>query len=99
MVIVLIRTQLRADADRAAYDALDEKMFALVQTMPGFLGAHGYGSAETGAISVIRFASQDALRAWRDHPDHVVAQQRGKADFYASYTIEVCDVVRAYQFP
>jgi heme-degrading monooxygenase HmoA len=47
---------------------------------------------------VIRFESLETLRAWRKHPDHLVTQQRGRAEFYASLTIEVCEVVRSYGF-
>ena len=46
-----------------------------------------------------RFESLEALRAWKEHPDHLIAQMRGKSEFYASYRVEVCDVVRAYEFP
>jgi heme-degrading monooxygenase HmoA len=45
---------------------------------------------------MVRFESLEALRGWREHPDHLVAQRRGKSEFYASYRIEVCEVVRAY---
>ncbi len=98
MVIVLIRTQPRADADLAAYEQLNARMTELVQTIPGFTGATGYTSDDGDEVAMIRFESLDALRAWREHPEHVVAQQRGKAEFYASYRIEVCEVVRAYDF-
>ena len=94
MVIVLIRTRLRADCDRAAYEAQNASMFELVQRIPGFIEAAGYASAEGDEIGVVRFASLDALRAWREPPDHLVIQQRGRAEFYASYTIEVCELVR-----
>ena len=98
MVIVVIRTKLHPQADRAAYEALNQQMFALVQTIPGFVAADGYTSSEGEEIGLVRFESLEALRAWREHPDHVVAQQRGKSEFYMSYTIEVCEVVRAYDF-
>ncbi len=98
-VIVVIRTTLRAGADRTAYDALGAQMFELVQTMPGFLGADDYTAGDGSSVGLVRFASLDALRAWREHPDHLATQRRGKAEFYASYTIEVCEVVRAYEFP
>jgi heme-degrading monooxygenase HmoA len=98
MVIVLIRTKLHPEANRAAYDALNSQMFELVQTMPGFIAAHGFASPEGEEVGVIRFASLEELRAWREHPDHLTAQHRGKTEFYASYTIEVCEVVRAYDF-
>jgi heme-degrading monooxygenase HmoA len=96
MVIVLVRTKLRDDADRVAYDALNEDMYRLVQSMPGFIGAAGYTSPDGEDVGVIRFASLEALAAWRDHPEHVAVQLRGRAEFYAAYTIEVCQVVRAY---
>lgn len=98
MVIVLIRTQLRPDADLDAYEHLNGQMSAIVERMPGFVSAMGY-HAETGEdISLIRFASAEALRAWRDHPDHQVVQRRGREEFYATYRVEVCEVVRAYDF-
>ena len=98
MVIVLIRTKLHPEADRVAYDALNEQMYALVQTLPGFIAANAYASSDGEEVGVIRFASLDALRAWREHPEHVIAQHRGKTEFYASYTVEVCEVARAYDF-
>lgn len=98
MVIVLVRTKLHPEADRRAYGVLNEQMYGLVQTIPGFIGAAGYSSSEGEEVGVIRFDSLEALRAWREHPDHVVVQQRGKTEFYAAYTIEVCEVVRAYDF-
>ena len=98
MVIVLIRTQLRPDADVAAYEQLDARMFELVQTIPGFVSARSYGSDDGDRISLIRFASAEALRAWRDHPEHREAQRRGRDEFFASYDVEVCEVTRGYEF-
>ncbi len=96
MVIVLVRTRMRPDADRATYDQLGTRMFELVQSLPGFLGAAEYQAPDGETVGVIRFASQQALLAWREHPEHVAVQMRGRAELYASYTIEVCEVVRAY---
>jgi heme-degrading monooxygenase HmoA len=98
MVIVLIHTQLRADANLVAYEQLDARMTALVQTMVGFVSVTGYASDDGDQVAMIRFTSLEALRAWREDPEHVVAQQRGRDEFYASYRIEVCEVVRAYDF-
>ena len=98
MVVVLIKTTLRSDADRTAYSTLEAEMFELVQTMPGFLGANSYTSAEGEEIGIVRFESLETLRAWREHPDHLVTQQRGRTEFYASLAIEVCEVVRSYGF-
>jgi len=98
MVIVLIRTRLRPDADLAAYSALAERMDALVQTIPGYLGAKGFASPDGDEVGMIRFESQEALRVWREHPEHRAVQELGKSRFYASVHIEVCEVVRVSRF-
>ena len=98
MVIVLIRTQLRPDADIAAHDELDARMFELVQTVPGFVSARSYASDDGDRLSLIRFASAAALRVWREHPEHREAQRRGRDEFFAAYDVEVCEVARGYEF-
>jgi heme-degrading monooxygenase HmoA len=98
MVIVLIRTKLRDGCDQAAHDALNERMYEIAQGMPGFLGGTGYASADGDEVGMFRFESLEALRGWREHPEHVVAQARGRSEFFASYSVEVCQVVRAYDF-
>lgn len=98
MVIVLIRTKLRPDADVAAHDQLDARMFELVQTIPGFVSARSYRADDGDQISLIRFASADALRAWREHAEHREAQRRGRDEFFSAYDVEVCEVTRSYDF-
>lgn len=98
MVIVLIRTQLRPDADLVAYEQLDARMFELVQAVPGFLSARSYRADDGDQLSLIRFASADALRAWREQPEHREAQRRGRDEFFRAYDVEVCEVARGYEF-
>ena len=99
MVIVLIRTALRPDADLAAYERDDARMYELVSAMPGFVDAKSYRADDGDTVSMIRFASADALRAWRDHPDHAAVQRAGRERYFSSYEITVCEVTRAYRFP
>jgi heme-degrading monooxygenase HmoA len=98
MVIVLIRTRLRPGADASAYEALNARMDALVQGIPGFVSAKGYRSDDGDEISIVRFTSAEALRQWRDLPEHVDAQRRGREEFFSAYDVEVCEVARAYEF-
>lgn len=98
MVIVLIRTRLREGADVAAYEQLNARMESLVQDLPGFISARGYRSDDGDEISIVRFESAGALRHWRDLPEHVVAQRRGREEFFSAYDVEVCEVTRAYDF-
>jgi heme-degrading monooxygenase HmoA len=49
-------------------------------------------------VSVIEFESEEALRAWREHPEHRKAQELGRVAFYAELQIQVCSVTRQYEF-
>jgi heme-degrading monooxygenase HmoA len=98
MIVVLIRTRLRPGADLVAYAALNTRMEELLRGMAGFVDVNGYASADGDEVGMVRFESLSALRAWRDHPEHRRAQERGRTEFYATYRIEVCEVVRAYEF-
>jgi heme-degrading monooxygenase HmoA len=99
MVVVLIRTQLRADVDRALYEETGARMDTLVRAMPGFVSARDYVAEDGDQVSMVCFESHEALRAWRELPAHVEAQQLGKTKIYASYSIQVCEVTRSYAFP
>jgi heme-degrading monooxygenase HmoA len=99
MVIVLIRTKLRPDADLHAYEQMDARMYELVSAMPGFVGAKGYKAEDGESISLIQFDSHEALLAWRHHPEHEVAQRAGRERFFASYDVRVCTVERTAVFP
>lgn len=41
--------------------------------------------------------SEEAIRAWKAHPEHVLAQQTGRTRWYASYSVEVAQVTREYR--
>jgi heme-degrading monooxygenase HmoA len=94
-VVVVFRIALRSDLDVPAYEDVGTRMVELVQSMPGFLGMD-YAPTEGGELIVARFESHDALKAWREHPEHLEAQRRGREEFFASYRIEICDEVRTY---
>jgi heme-degrading monooxygenase HmoA len=98
MVIVLIRTQVRGDADRAEYERLGARMDELVRQIPGFVSAKDYAADDGERISMVSFSSHEALARWRNHPEHLEAQQAGKGRIYASYDVRVCEVVRSYDF-
>jgi heme-degrading monooxygenase HmoA len=97
-VIVLFRTRLRADADLVAFGSLERRMSELVNEVPGYLGIKSYAAPDGDTISIAQFASRDALLAWRNHPEHVLAQRAGRERFYSAYDVRVCSVERAYEF-
>ena len=97
MVVVVFRIRLRPDLDVADYEATGERMAELASAMPGFAGMD-YAAVDGGELLVVRFESHETLAAWRNHPEHLEAQQAGRERFFAHYSIEVCDEVRSYEF-
>jgi heme-degrading monooxygenase HmoA len=97
MVIVVFTITLRPDLPAAEYEQVGARMTELVSAMPGFLGMD-YAATDGGEQLIARFESADALRTWREHPEHREAQRRGQEEFFARYKIEVCELVRSYEF-
>ena len=47
-------------------------------------------------ISISYWESEDQIKRWKQDEEHVRAQEKGKALWYKSYSIEVCEVMRSY---
>lgn len=97
MVVILFRTRLRADCP-ASYAPLAERMLELARAIPGFVSFHHYQAADGERISVVEFESEASAHAWRDHPEHLEAQGRGRDEFYAWYRLQVCRQERETAF-
>ena len=97
MVVVLFRTQL-TDAAGADYAAMAKEMLTRAETLPGFVDFKHFTAPDGEQLSVIRWQSQETLRAWTDDLRHVVAQRLGRDKWYRYFRVEVAEVVRAYGF-
>ena len=98
MIVVLFGTELRADADLTEYRARSRRMNELVRQIPGFISVKSYTSEDGDEVTIARFESQEALDAWRFHPEHMEAQRMGREDFYESYWVQACETIRDYGF-
>ena len=98
MMVALFGIELRPDIDRVAYEAHNRRMEELAREMPGFISVQSYSAADGDHVTIVRFESTAALDAWRFHPEHVEAQQKGRDSYYASYWVQVCETVREYDF-
>jgi heme-degrading monooxygenase HmoA len=50
-------------------------------------------------IALSYWPDEASIRAWKQHADHLMAQKFGRERWYASYSVEVAEVKRAYQGP
>lgn len=68
--------------------------------MPGFISEEIFPAPEGDGrtLSVSYWRDVDAIRNWRNDPEHQVAIERGKREFFSWYRITVLDFVRQYDF-
>lgn len=95
--VIVFKSRLRPDVDEA-YGARVEEIYRIAITMPGFVSANDYVAADGERVSIIEFDTAEHLHAWRDHVEHLKAQQQGRDQFYASYSIQICKVERSATF-
>jgi heme-degrading monooxygenase HmoA len=43
---------------------------------------------------VVRFADEESLAVWRNHAEHLIAQENGRLRFYEWYDLTVAHEVR-----
>jgi heme-degrading monooxygenase HmoA len=88
----------RTDADDEGYAAMAQRMVELAQTQPGYLGMDSVRNAQGFAITVSYWQSLDAIKAWRDHPEHLEAQAKGREKWYAAFDLHIARVEKSYSF-
>ncbi|PKB14622.1 heme-degrading monooxygenase HmoA [Novosphingobium kunmingense] len=98
MFLVVFRNRKRADLDAAAYAADAEAMEALARAQPGFVSFKSYVADDGEVIALSEWMDEEAARAWGNQPDHARTQARGRAEYYADYTLYTCANPRTHRF-
>jgi|SRR5580692_6416387 heme-degrading monooxygenase HmoA len=94
MYVVIFRARVRAfDAE---YSAMSARMRELALTQFGCLDFHTVTEGDC-EVALSYWPDEAAIRAWRAHPEHVLAQQAGRERWYASYTVQIAAITREYQ--
>ena len=88
----------RRSADADGYAEAAARMDALVREQPGFLGAESTRDGDGFGITVAYFDSEEAIRGWRDHPEHASTRAEGRARWYDGFVVRVAKVERAYDW-
>ena len=78
------------------YAEMAQKMEDLAKQQEGFIAVESARS-EIG-ITVSYWENLESIKKWKQNLDHLVAQQKGKSDWYKSYTTRICLVEREYSF-
>jgi heme-degrading monooxygenase HmoA len=98
MIITVFRSRVRPES-REEYARWTARMSELARKMPGYVSHKGFVAEDGERVTIVEFESEQALRAWSLHPEHVEAKKKGRASFYSEYRVQVCRVERDSAFP
>ena len=90
-----IFTSQRTAGDQG-YGAMADRMLELAGQQPGYLGAESVRDAHGFGITVSYWSSEAAIRDWKQHAEHQVAQAQGPARWYQHFELRIAKVERAY---
>jgi heme-degrading monooxygenase HmoA len=76
-----------------------QRMEELARGMPGYLGIESARGDDGFGITVSYWRNEASIRAWRRHSEHVLAQERGKREWYQHYELRIARVERSYAGP
>ena len=89
----VIFTSLRTDIEDG-YSDMSARMLELAKKQPGFLGVES--AREQVGITVSYWVDLEAIKQWRDHPEHRKAQKHGRDKWYAKFKVRVAKVEREH---
>lgn len=80
------------------YGATADHMLELASEVPGFLGIESTRDATGLGITVSYWKTEESIRAWRQHAEHLVVQAKGREKWYEQFAVRVCRVQRTSYF-
>jgi heme-degrading monooxygenase HmoA len=95
--IIVFRSQLRPGVSEE-YGPRADAIYELAVKMPGYVSIKDFAAEDGERVAIIEFDSPAHLHAWRDQPDHRVAQAEGRERFYSRYSLQICSIVRESRF-
>jgi heme-degrading monooxygenase HmoA len=94
----VIFTSHRKSGIEDDYGDASARMLELASGMPGFLGIESARNPEGLGITVSYWESEEAIKNWRTHAEHLVVQRKGRENFYEWYESRVGKIERAVSF-
>lgn len=94
----VIFTSVRTAADDEGYQRAALRMLDRVREQPGFLGVESARGEDGLGITVSYWSSEEAILAWKQHPEHRAIRELGRSTWYRSCTTRVSKVERDYRY-
>jgi heme-degrading monooxygenase HmoA len=78
------------------YTEMANNMENLAKQQAGYLGMESARNAI--GITVSYWESLEAIKNWKQQTDHLIAQQKGRQNWYSWYNVKICKVEHEYDF-
>ena len=97
MIAVIFEVQPHPDG-RAAYLDIAAQLRPQLDTIDGFISIERFESLTTPGkvLSLSYWRDVQAVRQWRNVPEHRRAQQAGRQSIFSDYRLRVVQVIRDY---
>lgn len=91
----VIFTSIKTE-DEEGYSEMADLMMELANKQDGFLGIE---SAQSNlGITVSYWKDTDSIKNWKQNSDHLIAQSKGRKEWYQHYKTRISKVERDYEF-
>ena len=97
MLAVIFEVEMHPGRDQDYFE-LAGSLRPELEAVDGFISVERFKSVsnEGKYVSVSFWRDEEAVKAWREHAEHRIAQARGKKEIFADFRIRVAKVIRDY---
>ena len=97
-MIAVIFEVVPAEGARETYLGIAADLKPLLEAMDGFISVERFQSLTDPAkvLSLSFWRDEEAIRAWRNMPEHRAAQSAGRGGVFAGYRLRIASVIRDY---
>ncbi len=99
MIVAVVTGSVRQGvADSPEYAKDEKRMEEIVTSMPGFISYEDFSTVDGKFVFVAEFESEEALKGWKNHPEHLIVQRKGREIYFESYHVVIAEKIREYDF-
>ena len=91
----VIFTSTRTEGDDG-YNEMSQLMETLAKKQSGFINVDS--ARNKLGITVSYWKDLDSIKGWKEQSDHLLAQKKGRNEWYNWYNVRICKVEREYDF-
>ncbi len=97
MLAVIFEIEMNPGRDQDYFE-LAGSLKPELEAIDGFISVERFQSLSNDGkyVSVSFWRDEQAVKTWREHAEHRLAQARGKKEIFADFRIRVAEVVRDY---